>query len=575
MSAPVILTANGFTSTANNTTVYGSILNGSTIGIAGGATTTTESLAASTVSAPGTLNNWFFSSGGNSRNNSTTFTVRLNNADTALVLTYTSTQTGVKTDTTHNVAVVQGDTVDISTLFGNGTGNFTNCVSALRFTPSTGTTQSFGAFDGTGVTLSGTGPITDFINFVGQLNSSTLVEAEAQFFMPIAGTARYMQMNVVTNGRSTSSTVVTFRKNAGNGNQTFTYTASQTGNKVDTSNTDALVATDLVSCSPVLGTGTGSFIINNVAFWMDSTTDGLSATGSAQPSGRAFTSVATGYVAFGGRLQGNTGESVQAAQLGTAGTFSAFWSYVKTNASTANVTFRPRKNSANVTQVATITALTTGVFKDTTHSDAFVATDTWDIEAAGMATGSVTITAWTMELRTAFTAPQSLAVTTTPVPAIVRATGKVQSTNSTPVPAIARQTGKIQSTNTTPVPAIVRAIGKIVAVTETAVPAIVRVTGKIVAVTETPVPGIPKVTGKSASVTTTPVPALVRSTGKPISITETPVPSIIKQDNERMELTVDTTPIPSITTQFIPGTSALEPPHRGILIAGKLLHRNA
>jgi len=76
-------------------------------------------------------------------------------------------------------------------------------------------------------------------------------EAAAQIDVQSAGTFSKAGINITGYDRSSGS--FTFRKNAGNGNQTASITAA--GWVEDASNTDAVVATDEICFQLVIGTG--------------------------------------------------------------------------------------------------------------------------------------------------------------------------------------------------------------------------------------------------------------------------------------------------------------------------------
>ena len=67
-----------------------------------------------------------------------------------------------------------------------------------------------------------------------------------------------------------------------------------------------------------------------------------------------------------------------------AGTISKLYVNVSANTSTTNTTVTVNKNSSNSAVVATITALTTGIFSDATHSVSVAAGDLiqWELSAA-------------------------------------------------------------------------------------------------------------------------------------------------------------------------------------------------
>ena len=70
------------------------------------------------------------------------------------------------------------------------------------------------------------------------------------------------------------------------------------------------------------------------------------------------------------------------------GTFSNLYVNIDTNANSVNGTVTVNRNGSNTSIVATVTALTTGVFSDTSHSQAFSAGDTIQFEMSQATTGT-------------------------------------------------------------------------------------------------------------------------------------------------------------------------------------------
>ena len=152
-----------------------------------------------------------------------------------------------------------------------------------------------------------------------------------------------------------------------------------------------------------------------------------------------------------------------------------------------------------------------------------------------------------------------------------------QSVNATTTPnaTIARQTGRIVTQNTTPNATIVRLAGKLVNANSTPNATIVRANAKIVGAQTTPNAAIVRSTLKPIAASSTPNAAIVRQTGKVVSIDTTPVGALTptKQTLFHQTLSISTTPNASMSETFIAKSTPL-PPHRGVLIIGKMTHRN-
>lgn len=148
---------------------------------------------------------------------------------------------------------------------------------------------------------------------------------------------------------------------------------------------------------------------------------------------------------------------------------------------------------------------------------------------------------------------------------------------TTPNAAIARQTGKIITQNTTPGATIVRVITK-PAINATTTPnaTIVRLPGKILTINTTPSTAVVRSALKSVLASSTPNATMVRSTGKVVTQNTTPNATMVeaKQTLYHQTLVIDTTPNATIGALYVPKGTATLPPHRGVLIIGKLTHRN-
>lgn len=126
----------------------------------------------------------------------------------------------------------------------------------------------------------------------------------------------------------------------------------------------------------------------------------IAATGGGSGSGSALGTGSTGGVTainqtggivwtapFGSTATGN--QSQQQFIMPVSGTLSNLYIYVETNASTTTNTITVNKNSVNSTIVASIPALTTGNFSDTTHSLSVIAGDLIQFEGSEATTGNV------------------------------------------------------------------------------------------------------------------------------------------------------------------------------------------
>lgn len=202
----------------------------------------------------------------------------------------------------------------------------------------------------------------NFVSISGSIISTT-PESSCQTVVRSAGT--YKNEFVRTN--SVGSGVVTFRKNAANGNQTIT--AAGAGTYQDTTHTDATVAGDKIDWA----VSSVTIVICTVSCLFDSTTNfavRLNATGSLASAVSAAQTLEPGLIASA-LSEGSKGIHRVSATLKN------LQCILTANAKTSSATYISRKNSANGNMTMTIPASPsgTGIFEDTTHTDSVVATD--------------------------------------------------------------------------------------------------------------------------------------------------------------------------------------------------------
>lgn len=396
MTAISVLLSSGGASTFATASVtrYGGLCTGSNF-VAGAQST--EATAQVYTGIVGTLSNFYVTLGTNSRaSSSTSFKVRKNTANGNLTVTFAASTAGSQTDTTHTDVLAIGDLINNSIATGSGTGSIAVALTGVNFRPLNSTVVAFGR-GSSGSTLTGTGPINDYISFAGPGNDgATVTIGNAQALAPIGGTASYFQAKVPTNTR-TGDSVFSFNINGSNGAQTFTFATTETALKEDTTNSDTLAVNDLVAIQVALANAsTGVLAIDMNAWWYNSATDGKFWCVGQNTVGVAAST--TAYMPISGRITSSATELDSKGEVGLAGTAKNLWIKVSTNASTTDAALRFRINGGYGNQNVTITALTTGPFQDTSNSDTFVATDLLCYEMSGQTTGSVTWTAYTMEI---------------------------------------------------------------------------------------------------------------------------------------------------------------------------------
>lgn len=226
-------------------------------------------------------------------------------------------------------------------------------------------------------------------------------ETQAQILHRSAGTFSNLSIRITANTVN-ATTVFTLRKNAAAGSQTISVTTgTPTGAFSDTTHSDTIAAADKTAVESKPGTGsTGTF--NSIAMSMAfaATTDTVTRstivdTQSIAVASTTYFNHLSGFTPAASGL--NTTESNVKCRQRKAGTFKNACINVTTNARTAS-TYTFRKNGANGTVTATITASTPGFYEDTTHSDTVaVADDVNHQMVTGTGTASIVIQSWVID----------------------------------------------------------------------------------------------------------------------------------------------------------------------------------
>jgi len=168
----------------------------------------------------------------------------------------------------------------------------------------------------------------------------------------------------------TGNSVFTFKIGATSATQTITVGSTLTGAFQDTTHTDSLVSGNGVShklAVPNLGT---SITVTIIAFQIQADSAQAGVVGSAGP-----TVEAAGFVDYYPMLgyAPNPGVSIEARtalKVEVAGTLSNMALFVYENTRAATGSLKSRVNGSNGAQTVTITGSTTGLFEDTTNTDA-------------------------------------------------------------------------------------------------------------------------------------------------------------------------------------------------------------
>lgn len=194
----------------------------------------------------GVFSNFFGYVSANNVAANTTVTLMKSGSATSLVLTWGSSQTGVKEDTNaaHNATFAATDYAHyrLAVPSVSGTNSVTFNAFGVQFTPTT--TANCVTILGT-TDAAGFATITVFYPTVsGKNDSPPTTETYAKWRALGAAIVSNLYVNVGGPNTRTAATVIGTRINGGAGNQSVSFAASETGIKEDITHTDSLAAGD-------------------------------------------------------------------------------------------------------------------------------------------------------------------------------------------------------------------------------------------------------------------------------------------------------------------------------------------
>jgi hypothetical protein len=267
--------------TADSTTVVVAFGNNPTF------STANEGNAEWPVQSSLTLRNLWAIVSANARTTNTVYRVRVNRADGNGAVTFGSGETGLKEDGSGTDSIVAGDEANASITSSTGGGTLTGqgvgivVDSAASQFPLRGQGTLAQAFN-----------VTNYVQ-CGDIGSPKTTESQAQLTNRITGlTLSKLATNVSANSIATSASVIRTRVNGGNGTQSVSYAATETGQKVDASNSDSLADGDEWNYQIVTPNTSGTFTVRSVGVV------GATAAAAGQPTMRRWGGVP--YLGGGG-----------------------------------------------------------------------------------------------------------------------------------------------------------------------------------------------------------------------------------------------------------------------------------
>lgn len=312
--------------------------------------------------------------------------LRKNNADGTCVCSIPFGTTGLFVSTGGDTYAVT-DTINYIVKYGTGgTGQIDfNSINCLINTSTTNSITRLASYINATIGIS-----TQYAQIVHKNLSLQTTEANTQTKMSVAGTVKNLYVYVASNTRDGTSTI-SIRKNSADGNLTVSIGASTTGVFEDTTHTDTIVDGDLLCWKTVRGGTTGTMVVSLIGADLVTTDD-------------SFTSVLAGSSTFSPgsatdyfmQIGGSTIEADTDTQTKTkmyVENYSADRLRIElttnTVASTSTLTFR--KNGTDTAVTVPITASTTGLFEDTTHSVAISGLDDINYKLAAGGSGSLVV----------------------------------------------------------------------------------------------------------------------------------------------------------------------------------------
>lgn len=204
----------------------------------------------SKIETDGTIRNGAVKIAANTRDGAATWTLWVNDAATALVVTVGAGLTGTFEDTTHDVAVFAGDRAKWVVTVAGLSGALTPSWQALDLSTLNAQSMFYGT---TFHTFSTVGTL--YVSVMGA-GAPSATRSDAEHRLQMAGALSRLGFHI-SNNTSGGTLAVTLVINGVDGNSTFTIPAGGLGDFEDENHFDAIAATDTVALKIVSGASTG------------------------------------------------------------------------------------------------------------------------------------------------------------------------------------------------------------------------------------------------------------------------------------------------------------------------------
>ena len=382
-----LLVVFGSNAVSDNTTEYNPLVGSINTG------STTTGNYDTPIRDAGTFSNLFTYVPTNTASVTSTITLQDSQVDTALTVSYTADQTGIKEDTSNTAALANTDEAQYETTVPDeaGTNTLTATLYGVEFTPDT-SSDCIVILGATGSISFGNASETSYLLPGSPTNTTTIGNAKYRARFSFTSSDLYTFLS--TNARTTDI-VYRVMKNGANGNQSVTYTSGQTGAKEDTSNSDSFASGDDFAFSRTTGAGT-ELANQTVISCSCINTSGIFPLIAGLASGSAIAANTTNYFPISGRAV--PAETTEAdTQIYPRFTFTAseLGAYVSVNAAAllaTNITLRDNGGDSALT--VQYLAAQTGLKNDSVNT-ATITTGAdeidYEIECLDL-TGGITVT---------------------------------------------------------------------------------------------------------------------------------------------------------------------------------------
>ncbi len=310
----------------------------------------------------GVFSNFFCRLTANGITSNSTLRTRNTAVNGNLVISLTASTTGAFEDTSHTDTVAAGDRFAAQFVPGAATNTVTINGISIIFNATTNCVTKFQS----GFSSTPTASTAFFCPLQGGSPFFGTSEANSKFRMRKAGTLKNAATYSRIHTRSTNTTVKS-RNNGADGNILVTITANTTGRFEDTTHTDTVGAGEDWNWTITTSTGTGDVYIDILSVEFETTTDnGLAVCGSWTPV--SVTDNTARFTGIEGTMEVNATEASVQTKARETFTFSELVCFITQNDVGSASTVDLRVDAASSALTITVTASTTGLFADSTHS---------------------------------------------------------------------------------------------------------------------------------------------------------------------------------------------------------------